>query len=152
MRGSSVRGGSDGHRWRRGRPGDEVGGDGIEDVNKSYIFNSREVRGRGGLGIYCITNSDWQPSCAAARHQIPCAYRAWQLSEQGDIINAKRKAQETLIDNLKGSLDHESRQTRPKQISKVWNDNVSQEKESQSSGHGLSKVQANIQKIIKQVE
>ncbi|KAK1302426.1 Bifunctional nuclease 2 [Acorus calamus] len=27
---------------------------------RSYIFNNREVRGRGGLGIYCITNSDWQ--------------------------------------------------------------------------------------------
>ncbi|KAK1316355.1 Pentatricopeptide repeat-containing protein [Acorus calamus] len=44
MRGSSVRGGSDGHRWRRGRPGDEVGGDGIEDVNNDLF----SLSDRGG--------------------------------------------------------------------------------------------------------
>ncbi|KAK1309290.1 hypothetical protein QJS10_CPA09g02002 [Acorus calamus] len=58
MRGSSVRGGSDGHRWRRGRPGDEVGGDGIEDVNGSG-HTARCVE-EVGVPVRCRVGPTWR--------------------------------------------------------------------------------------------
>ncbi|KAK1318653.1 Selenium-binding protein 1 [Acorus calamus] len=42
MRGSSIRGGSDGHRWRRGRPGDKVGGMESKMSSRIYVIDTEK--------------------------------------------------------------------------------------------------------------